>query len=257
MQNTWAQKANKRTILNKMKIVTFLHLVFLSLSTLNACICLRTQFDKEANKADIIFSGTVTSIHENCNSAIPVCVSVTVNKCWKGNIENEINIYTGFGGGDCGFNFDVNKEYLIFANSEHITTSCHRTVLVEESHDIYNLMEKFENIPLIDTLGNLNNYATSFLKNTLHINENITFNNDVLIISNRDIINWHELFQKDIHNIQNLKYYCLPDNFVRKYNLKSNQILVDTIYDYYKKSDKTIIRKVKNIISKKVKKKEI
>ena len=38
---------------------------------------------------------------------------------FKGHLTNDtVSIITGFGHGDCGYNFEVGKEYIVYANDE-------------------------------------------------------------------------------------------------------------------------------------------
>ncbi|NQX97079.1 MAG: hypothetical protein HRT73_04250 [Flavobacteriales bacterium] len=46
--------------------------------------------------------------------------TVIVEKRFKGTRQTDtITVRTGFGGGDCGFNFNVGQRYLIYAEEEH------------------------------------------------------------------------------------------------------------------------------------------
>ena len=45
-------------------------------------------------------------------------VVVRVDSLWKGAATDSLVIWTGFGGGDCGFPFQVGRSYLIFAVSD-------------------------------------------------------------------------------------------------------------------------------------------
>ena len=42
-------------------------------------------------------------------------VTFQVTRTWKGPVKSEISIYTGEGGGDCGYPFVVGREYLVYA----------------------------------------------------------------------------------------------------------------------------------------------
>lgn len=61
-------------------------------------------------------------------------------KSWKGMNKTIIPISTGRGGGDCGYEFEVNKEYIVYASHAYgvpdhylVTSICSRTAPVSEA----------------------------------------------------------------------------------------------------------------------------
>jgi hypothetical protein len=61
-----------------------------------------------------------------------------VSKNYKGEKKDEIIIETGFGGGDCGFSFNIGREYLVYASGpdEALRTSiCKRTCGPEKDYE--------------------------------------------------------------------------------------------------------------------------
>lgn len=66
-----------------------------------------------------------------------------VSQIWKGGAESQIIIHTGSGGGDCGFNFEKDKEYLVYAHPSTmygdkellITIICDRTNLLAQAQE--------------------------------------------------------------------------------------------------------------------------
>lgn len=64
-------------------------------------------------------------------------VSFEVLRSYRGVQDKHVNLTTGVGGGDCGFNFEVNEKYLVFAykddSGELSTGICSSTALLEES----------------------------------------------------------------------------------------------------------------------------
>ena len=104
-----------------------------------ACTCMGPQgastmldlakWQAEKSGADEIFEGTVTAQELKAGSAAPPAnatsmtpagshreVTVTVVRAYRGNLPNTVTVLTGLGTGDCGFDFETGKSYLIFAN---------------------------------------------------------------------------------------------------------------------------------------------
>jgi hypothetical protein len=65
-------------------------------------------------------------------------VSLGVSRSYRGVQDKNIQVRTGLGGGDCGFDFEVGKQYLVYASADesgHLSTGiCDGTALLEESH---------------------------------------------------------------------------------------------------------------------------
>ena len=71
--------------------------------------------------ADVVFVGKVASVVDTTQSTgIPHFLRVTfmVQQAWKGHVAKSITVLTGAGGGDCGFEFVVGTQYLVFAMAE-------------------------------------------------------------------------------------------------------------------------------------------
>jgi hypothetical protein len=59
-----------------------------------------------------------------------VLVRFRVESVWKGKAFQEVTIFTGQGGGDCGYRFEVGESYLVYAygSNENLSTNiCQRT----------------------------------------------------------------------------------------------------------------------------------
>ncbi|WLD94311.1 hypothetical protein [Alkalihalobacillus sp. AL-G] len=83
-----------------------------------ACSCAETNsVADELNRSDVVFSGNVVNVDRGGGFFGPNRKSVKfkVSKTWKGTKQKSIIITTGFGGGDCGFEFEAGKEYLVYA----------------------------------------------------------------------------------------------------------------------------------------------
>jgi hypothetical protein len=88
-----------------------------------ACGCLGESSHKmEIKKSDIIFSGKVLDKKDFfvVDSFTGIKINMVryyaiVNRVFKGRLkQSQIEVVTGVGNGDCGFNFEVNKSYIIY-----------------------------------------------------------------------------------------------------------------------------------------------
>lgn len=97
-----------------------------------ACSCVIPGTpEEELEKSDAVFRGEVAKI-ESADYGYDVTILVT--EILKGLEENTIATYvhTGMGGGDCGFNFEEGKVYLVYASlveGEYEVYSCSLTSL--------------------------------------------------------------------------------------------------------------------------------
>ena len=64
-------------------------------------------------------------------------VTFRASRVYRGQVPDEVVVLTGAGGGDCGFDFDRGKQYLVHANKADdgtlFTSICTGTALLEES----------------------------------------------------------------------------------------------------------------------------
>lgn len=118
-------------------------LIVFSLSTLtaNACSCAgKTSPCESFGRADAVFVGTVVSAREreqkkktDSNNEIdwaPVGYKFSVEQSYLGVAGTEIEVFTGRGGGDCGYTFKTGERYLVYAyryGKELSTGICTRT----------------------------------------------------------------------------------------------------------------------------------
>lgn len=94
-----------------------------------ACSCIGEMSVKKAlKKSDIVFIGKVISkekititqklsgTESNINQYY-YKVTLSIEQLYKGKIKtNTTEIITGVGGGDCGYGFEVDKKYVVYAN---------------------------------------------------------------------------------------------------------------------------------------------
>jgi hypothetical protein len=91
-----------------------------------------------------IFSGRVTRIdtvteETDGQTRVKNLVTMRVQERWRGlQGAREVVVATGAGGGDCGFQFETNQTYLVYANQSvqtgrYETGICSRTALIDEA----------------------------------------------------------------------------------------------------------------------------
>ena len=106
-----------------------------------------------ANKSDAIFEGTVKRVElkwalmeAKVGGLVPadldqdgptLHVTFDVSNFHEGTERKDVLLTTGVGGGDCGFDFEIGKQYLVYASADtsgHLSTGiCSGTGLLEES----------------------------------------------------------------------------------------------------------------------------
>ena len=85
-----------------------------------ACSCAGPRAVKDAlQDADAVFTGKVLTVSSASvgPSWHPTRVLFEVQSVWKGPGTKQVTIYTGSGGGDCGYSFDVGQHYLVYGYS--------------------------------------------------------------------------------------------------------------------------------------------
>ena len=104
----------------------------------------KARVKEELRRYDAVFVGSVTSVRdtvvplfpESPRSEIRVRLAVVaLDQSWKGPASTSLVIWTGAGGGDCGYPFEVGRRYLIFAlatdSSRLSAHSCSLTQLLD------------------------------------------------------------------------------------------------------------------------------
>jgi hypothetical protein len=104
-----------------------------------ACSCaLRPSPVDCLSSAASVFSGKVVEIDRPegamVSSADPVKVTFEVYEVWKGPSNGTLVIYTPREGVSCGYAFQIQGEYLVYAQGEQLTTTiCSNTKLLSEA----------------------------------------------------------------------------------------------------------------------------
>lgn len=103
--------------------LVILFTLFLKPVPATACSCAKEPSAEEGfSRSQAVFSGEVTRIKDNNGlfGGYGKTVIFKVKETWKGINETEVAIATGSGGGDCGIEFVVGKEYLVYASVSDI-----------------------------------------------------------------------------------------------------------------------------------------
>ncbi|HEY6247375.1 MAG TPA: carboxypeptidase regulatory-like domain-containing protein [Pyrinomonadaceae bacterium] len=115
--------------------------------SLYACQCAGSGPPCQAAwQADAVFIATVVASREEKrvrdNDFHSRAVRLAVSESFRGLTSTDVEVYTGWGGGDCGFEFHLGEQYLVYAYMEKddnrlVTSICSRTrPLAEASEDL-------------------------------------------------------------------------------------------------------------------------
>src|SRR5438067_2996451 len=119
-------------------------LVLLASSRAFACECAGTRPTcQEYWEAKAVFSGTViesrrVTVNEGTYSHEMRAVRLSIDQAFRGIEDAEVEVLTGFGGGDCGFGFRQTEQYLVYAyrserDQKLYTSICSRTRLLADA----------------------------------------------------------------------------------------------------------------------------
>lgn len=115
-----------------------------------ACSCIPSDsVRQELALSDVVFTGKVLQLIDKNkekptkSSADPIAVHLQVKEIWKGLKESEVIIYTERDTASCGFPFEKNQEYIVYAmedDGELRASICSRTApLLAAPEDIEEL----------------------------------------------------------------------------------------------------------------------
>lgn len=113
-----------------------------------ACSCalpdpklsLDEKIQQSLKNTEAVFSGEVINIEKASEFALKI--TIRIEDVWKGDLPEVTTLITGIGKGDCGFSFETERTYLIYANGNLKKNSltvgiCSRTnVLAQASEDL-------------------------------------------------------------------------------------------------------------------------
>ena len=95
-----------------------------------ACRCSYQNLKKEIDSADLIFQGIPIDKKQVDSKII---YQFSVDKIWKGDKLETIEIKTGLGEQDCGMVFEIGMSYVVFTTNGE-TTHCRKNVLIDSTH---------------------------------------------------------------------------------------------------------------------------
>ncbi|QED46928.1 hypothetical protein [Cytobacillus dafuensis] len=111
----------------------------------NACSCAeRPSVESEFQRSQAVFSGKVVDVMEkrSIKGFMSKSVLFEVSETWKGVKQSQVIIATGQGGGDCGIDFKVGNDYLVYAHESDmygakslISIICDRTSELSTSQE--------------------------------------------------------------------------------------------------------------------------
>jgi Tissue inhibitor of metalloproteinase len=127
--------------------IIFISIFFLFSLKGYACSCVPPDTpEKELQQADAVFSGKVIKVEEggsgefSANSSSQVSVTLEVKEIWKGIEENRIVVKTEQHSASCGYEFEKNKEYIVYAqkqgNEWYVSLCSRTTILAEAGEDV-------------------------------------------------------------------------------------------------------------------------
>ena len=138
------------------------------------CSCLEPPLPEEAyEEADAVFSGQVTNIVVD-ESGYYHEVTFQIIDVWKGEDSEEITVLTETYSDACGYNFQINNEYLVYAYTYaggNYTNICTRTNLLEYAS---------EDLDYLNSLNSSQCQGDTNLDNNIDILDVITIVNHVL-----------------------------------------------------------------------------
>jgi hypothetical protein len=165
-----------RNVLRKYPLITWMLLlpIFLygalvfSPSTAYGCSCAQPAGVKdEFDRSKAVFTGEVISVKEKQPLAGYVSKKVIfeVNQSWKGIEQSQIQITTGQGDGDCGIDFVLGEDYLVYASDSDLygenqltTIICDRTSpIVSAKEDLTYLGDGKVPVTEVDLLNDQKN----------------------------------------------------------------------------------------------------
>lgn len=149
----------KKIILGLFVLVS---LVFSSPELVSACSCAPSDSPQESlEKVDAVFVGKVVNIEQKESSLDKIGlggdpdsveVQMSATKAWKGVNQKSIKLTTPQSSASCGFNFEKDKEYIVYAKNREGSLNvslCSRTSLVENAKEDLEELGKSESIKKI------------------------------------------------------------------------------------------------------------
>jgi hypothetical protein len=159
----------------KMKQILLTILVLINIQSLYACECRSNSLKVEIDNSAEIFQGKVVQSEKVNDGYI---FQFEIQEVWKGSKENSKKIKTGFGGGDCGMNFEKGKSYIVYSNNKE-TNRCRRNSEIRKTKDDlklkYYFSEELKNKSFQGRNKKLNEFESEYLNEQFEDNQ-LNFN---------------------------------------------------------------------------------
>lgn len=144
-------------------------LIFCTPSLVSACSCVvgGGKCDQSWNRGNVIFTGTVTR-ELTSTKRFERIFELSVSESFRGPAVagRDITIYTGTGGGDCGYRFKVGTSYLVYAHLDgnRLETSIcsHTNPTAETAHMIQQLRALHKGERVAALFGMIRKYPIYF-----------------------------------------------------------------------------------------------
>lgn len=174
----YSQSLRKKTLSWILILSSIIYLTFAYIpSYASACSCAPPPDVKTAlSNSDAVFSGKVISVNNKrtLKGYSVRNVLFEISQTWKGVNESHITVITGQGGGDCGIDFIVGNDYLVYSRESDMygkkqltTIMCDRTTELISANEDLSYLGKGES-PTIKVDINKENWSgTSVIKITV------------------------------------------------------------------------------------------
>lgn len=123
-------------------------LFFVFASWANACSCmLPWKPAEELEKSDYVFTWNVIKIEESSDQRFfspDNSVTISVNESYKWGLDGNIIVTTAWDSAACGYNFEENKEYFVYASKfeDQVSVSlCSKTSLLSNASESVDKLE--------------------------------------------------------------------------------------------------------------------
>lgn len=122
-------------------IVLFIGLVGLTqTSEAKACSCMKTSPAEGLSASYAVFTGKVTGVETNEDTKFGgLTIHLEVNKVWKGDVGEEVDVHTAANSAACGYSFAKGKTYLVYATRDEAdpmrVSLCSRTALERDAKE--------------------------------------------------------------------------------------------------------------------------
>lgn len=176
---------NRKPAVHLLICLTLVVISFMLPSPASACSCAMPGSPSESfRESGAVFSGKVIDISGASSPATALLyrifsrlnfypaffysdafwgneVTFSVQQSWKGVSETEVTVYTGSGGGDCGYSFAPGNDYLVYAYQIDRTSGsglgtgiCSRTTQLSYATDDMTYLNTLPTLPLTPVSNN-------------------------------------------------------------------------------------------------------